>query len=269
MTPQATTQDGTPARLDGGGAPRSRFILDANFGLSVAEKPWSDFLPAHGIDAEAGTDLPHIHQVLVDHEADIGYIPVADFHRLTGKGDRFYRGLAQATSKLTGQARQSALLTVRRDDPARRIADLEGARFGYINDSCSSSYFPPAILLHREGKRLREFLDMTQVEPGPTWQGLIDAVVSGEVRATMALEDTWNALSENAENTRTIAHYTGGLQGVVVVRHDLDTATCTAFLAQLLAWTPPWNTVYGGFKPFHAADVHAFFHDLVELPDEA
>ena len=115
MTQQATTQDHKPTRSDGSGTPRVRFTLDANLGLSVAEKSCSDFLPAHGI------------------EADIGYGP---------------------------------------------MADLE-----------------------------------------------------------------------------------------VVVRHDLDPAVCTAFLDRLLAWTPPWNTVYGGFKPSHAADVHAFFHDLGELPD--
>ncbi len=268
MTQQAMAQDRKPTRSAGSSVPKVRLILDANFGLSVAEKPWSDFLPAHGIAAEASTDLSHIDQVLADHEADIGYIPVADFYRLTGKGDRFYRGLAQAMSKFTGQAKQSALLTVRSDDPAHSIADLQGAKFGYINCSCSSSYFPPAIFLHRQGKKLREFLDMTQVEPGPTWQELIDAVVSQEVRATMVLEDTWNALPKNAENTKVIGHYTGGLQGVVIARHDLDPAVRAAFLDELLAWTPPWNTVYGGFKPFYAADVHAFFHDLGELPDE-
>ncbi len=245
-----------------------RFIVDSNFGLSVEARPWNEFLPAHGIVAEASNDLPHIDRVLAAHEAEIGYIPIADFHRLTGKGDQTYRGLAMAMSKFTGQAKQTALLTVLKDDPARSIADLEGAKFGYINNSCSSSYFPPAIMLQRLGKKLSAFLDMTQVKPGPTWQGLIDAVIAKEVRATMVLEDTWNALPKNAEATKVIGQYTGGLQGVVIARHDLDPAVRAALLDELLAWTPPWDTVYGGFKPFYPADVHALFHDLGQLPDE-
>ncbi len=255
------------AQAGGGGVP-IKFILDSNFGLNVEEKPWSDFLPAQGITAEATADLVHIRQSVTRHEPDIAYIPVADFHRLTGMGDQYYRGLAMATSKFTGSVRQRCLLVVRHDDPASSIADLRGARFAYINKSCSSSYFPPAILLQRQGKKLSEFLDMTPIKPGPTWQGLIDAVVAKEVRATMVLQDTWDFLPKNAEDTKVIGEYAGGVEGVVIAREGLDDAIRQAFLDALLAWTPAWNTVYGGFKPFFRADVHAYFHDLDQLPDD-
>ena len=258
---------GPKAQAGGGGAP-VRFLLDKNFGLDVEEKPWSDFLPAHGITAEATDDLPHIRQSVAKHEPDIAYIPVADFQRLIGKGDDHYRGLAIATSKFTGLVRQRCLLVVRRDDPASGIADLQGAKFAYINTSCSSSYFPPAILLQRQGKKLGEFLDMVPVKPGPTWQGLIDAVVSKEVRATMVLQDTWDFLPKNAESTKVIGEYAGGVEGVIIAREGLDGAVRQAFLDALLAWVPAWDTVYGGFKPFYHADVHAYFHDLDQLPDD-
>lgn len=264
---QSTKPNAARVSNDGASAPL-KFILDKNFGLSVDEKPWSDFLPAHGITAEATADLVHIHQSLADHQPDIAYIPIADFHRLTRKGDHHYRGLAMAMSKLTGQARQSSLLVVRKDDPAKSIDDLHGAKYGYINESCSSSYFPPAILLQRQGKKLADFMHIMQVKPGPTWQGLIDAVVSKEVRATMILEDAWHSLSKNSEDTKIIGHYTGSLYGVVLVREGLNDATCKTFLDALLSWTPPWNTVYGGFKPFYYADVHSFFHDLDQLPND-
>ncbi len=259
-------QSVSPKTQAGGRGAPVKLTVDSNFGLNVGEKLWSDFLPAHGITAEATADLVHISQSVANHEPDIAYIPVADFHRLTGKGDNHYRGLAMATSKFTGQVRQRCLLVVRHDDPASSIADLHGAKFAYINKSCSSSYFPPAILLQRQGKMLSEFLDMTPIKPGPTWQGLIDAVVSKEVRATMVLEDTWDFLPKNAADTKVIGEYAGGVEGVVIAREGLDASVRQAFLDVLLAWVPAWDTVYGGFKPFYYADVHAYFHDLDQLP---
>jgi phosphonate transport system substrate-binding protein len=47
---------------------------------------------------------------------------------------------------------------VRKDDPANSLDDLEGATYGIINRSCSSSYFPPALMLLEKGKTIDEFL---------------------------------------------------------------------------------------------------------------
>jgi ABC-type phosphate/phosphonate transport system substrate-binding protein len=91
------------------------------------------------------------------HEPDIAFMPIADFHRLVAKGDDYYRGFAIATSKFTGTTNLPSVLVVRKDDPAASLNDLEGARYGYINKSCSSSYFPPAILLQKHGKKLDDF----------------------------------------------------------------------------------------------------------------
>ena len=244
----------------------TRFVLDSNLGLPTGGKPWSDILAAAGIEPIATDDLVRIDQMVANHEPDIAYIPTADFHRLVGKGDRHYRGLAIATSKFTGQTTLRSLLVVRKDDPANGLDDLAGVRYGYINKSCSSSYFPPAILLTKQGKKLNDFLQITQVQPGRTWQGQIDAVVSKEVRATMVLEDVWKSAPKNGEDTKIIGEYTGGKPPVVVVREGLNEATCKTLLDALLAWIPPWDEVYGAFKPFYYADVHPFFHELDELP---
>ncbi len=211
------------------------FVPDSNLGLPTGEKPWSDILAGAGIEAIAIDDLPRVDEMVAGHEADIAFIPTADFHRLVGKGDRHYRGLAIATSKFTGQPMLRSLLVVRKDDPARGLEDLHGASHGYINRSCTSTYFPPAILLHRRGKMLEQFLKISQVKPGPTWQGLVDAVVSGEVRATMVLEDVWKSSPENENTTKIIGSYDGGKPPVIVVRRGLDEATCRTLLDALLA----------------------------------
>jgi ABC-type phosphate/phosphonate transport system substrate-binding protein len=254
---------------DGSGAQRAplQFLIDANLGLKVDEEPLASALRACGVTATFSTDLPQIDREVADHKPDIAHIPIGDFLRLLGKGDHHYRGLAQATSKFTGQVRQRSLLVVRKDDPARSLLDLEGSKYAIINRSCSSTYFPPAIILGKHGKRIDDVLQVTPVKPGPTWQGLVDAVISGEVRATMVLEDVWKSEPKNEKETKIIDEYTGGLPGVVVVRNGLDEAVCKALTDALLGWVPARDAVYGRFKPFDDTEVHSFFHDINGLPD--
>jgi phosphonate transport system substrate-binding protein len=240
------------------------FLLDQNLGLPVEENPWPGILSAVGIKSVSTTDLVHLDEMVARHEPDIAYIPVADFHRLFAKGDDYYRGFAIATSKFTGTTNLPSVLAVRKDDPAASLQDLSGAKYGYINKSCSSSYFPPAIMLEEQGKKLCDFLEIVPTAP---WQGQIDAVVSKEVRATMVPEDVWKTNAKNAQNTKIIGRYDNATTPLVVVRHDLDETIGKTLLDALVTWVPKWEAVYGAFRPFYYADVHRFFHDLDQLPD--
>ncbi len=261
MTASAATE-----RSTGKQAPVS-FLIDTNLGLHADREPWKAMFPSLGIETELTTDLVYLDKEIAAHKPDMAYIPAADFHRLTRDGDRFYRGLAIATSRFTGRPKLKSLLVVRKDDPAASMDDLQGAKYAYINRSCSSSYFPPALILNKKGKKLDEFLDITQVKVGPTWQELVDAVVNGEARATMILEDTWKLNPKNAETTKVIGEYTGGTPAVVVVRDGLDEALVKKVLDALLAWVPEWDGgVYGPLKPFYNSDIYFFFHELDALP---
>ena len=239
------------------------FILNSNFGLSVDEKPWSDLLPLLGITARPSSDLAWIKREVADHGPDLAFISISDFLRSVAKGDQHYRGFAIPTSKFTGTTNLPSVLVVRHDDPATSFADLEGAKYGYINQSCSSSYFPPAIVLDKQGKKLGEYLDIIQVKP---WQGQIDAVVSGEVRATMIAEDIWNTTPRNARDTKIIGRYENAKPALIVARHDLDEEIGKKLLAALVTWMPKWEAVYGAFRPYYYADAQAYFHDLNGLP---
>jgi phosphonate transport system substrate-binding protein len=57
---------------------------------------------------------------------------------------------------------------VKKDDPATSLDDLAKARYGYINRSCSSTYFPPAILLNRKSLNLDDYFRLTRIDPGRT-----------------------------------------------------------------------------------------------------
>ncbi len=240
-----------------------QFLLDTNLGLLADQKPWVDLLPRLGIKPVSTTDLPELDRSVAAHEPDICFMPIADYHRLTAKGDRFYRGFALATSKFTGTTNLPSVLVVRNDDPADSLDDLAGATYGYINTSCSSSYFPPYILLEKKGRNAADFLKM---QPVPAWQGQIDAVVAGTVRATMVPEDVWKTTPDNAEVTRIIGRYDEATGAVVVARESLDDDVARSLLDALVSWQPAWEAVYGAFRPYYFADVQHFFHDLDRLP---
>lgn len=258
-----TDKGTTPGPGAAGADPSIAFLLDDNLGLPVREAPWTEILPAAGIVARTSTDLAAIDAMIARHEPDVAYMPIADYHRFFARGDRHYRGLAIATSKFTGLAKLPSVLVVRRDDPATGLDDLGGAEYGIINRSCSSSFFPPAILLAAQGKKVDDFLRIKAVAP---WQGQIDAVVAGRVRATMVPEDVWKTNPGNARVAKVVGRYDTATPPVVVARHGLPEAPRRALLDALLAWTPRWEAVYGAFRPFYYADVHAFFHDLDGLP---
>jgi phosphonate transport system substrate-binding protein len=239
------------------------FLIDENLGLYPDEEPWSEVFPALDISTISTTDLPELDRSVDRHEPDIVFMPIADFHRVLASGDRHYRGFAMVKSKFTGTTSLPSVLVVAKDDPANCLDDLFGATFGYINQSCTSSYFAPAILLQRRGRSLGGYFDLRTTAP---WQGQIDAVRSGEVRATMVLEDVWKSTPSNAETTKVLDRYDGATGAVIVVRDDIDADTLESLRNALVSWKPSSDALFGGFKAFADSDVTAFFRDLDLLP---
>ena len=219
--------------------PTLKFVLNSNLGLAVDKKPWSVILPAAGIVAEPTMNLESVARIPANHQADIAHILAEDFHRIGRKGDRHYRGLTIATSKFTGQPTQRSLPVVRRDDPATGLRDLQKVKYGYIKKSCSSSYFPSAVLLKKQGIMLADFLDLTPVRP---FQCQIDAVVDGPVRATMVLEDVWKSTPKSAEQTKIIGQFDHRKPPIIAVRTSPDKSTRELLLDALVGWALEWGT---------------------------
>ncbi|KAF3013085.1 hypothetical protein E8E14_011326 [Neopestalotiopsis sp. 37M] len=240
------------------------FLIDSNLPIDTKDEKVAKVLYDFHVTCQESTDLPLIGQEIRAHKPDVAYIPSADWHRSLRAGDHYYRGLVIPTSKFTGKTDLPSVLVVRRDDPATKLEGLRGARYGYINKSCTSSYFPPIVMLHRKGLvRADEFLNMRPVK---AWQGQIDAVVDGEVRATMVPEDIWRSEPANAETTKIIDRFEEGKPGIVVARHDLDPEFRVALTDVLAAWVPPPSSIYGRFKSFQQDDVASLFGELDQLP---
>ncbi len=240
-----------------------KFLIDTNLPIGTDDEAVVAVLRKFDVEIEGTTDLPSIGRKIAAHEPDIAYIPSADWNRSLRRGDRYYQGLVIPTSKVSGLTDLPSVLVVRKEDAAESLMDLDGASYGYINKSCTSSYFPPAVMLNERGIQFDRFLSM---KPVKGWQGQVDAVISGEVRSTMLPEDVWTTTPANADTTKIIDRYDDGKPAIVVVRHDLEPELRTALTEALVRWVPPWSSVYGCFRPFFYADVHFFFHELEKLP---
>lgn len=238
-------------------------LVDANLGLPTGEQPWIDILRDAGIVTTSTIDMDALDASLARHEPDIAFTPSPGFHHLLAGGDRYYHGFVIVTSKFTGRTNLPSVLVVRHDDPAESIDDLQGAMYGYINKSCSSSYFSAAILLRKHGRGpLDEYFDIHPTKP---WQAQIEAVTSNTVRATMVPEDVWRTTPANAADTKIIDRYDNATGAMIIVRGGIDEAVLTTLLDALLEWKPKPGALYGPFKAYQDADVAEYFHDLEKL----
>jgi phosphonate transport system substrate-binding protein len=244
-------------------APTS-FLVDTNLGLPTDEQPWIDILKDAGVVTTSTVDLAELDASVARHEPDIAFTPSPGFHSELAGGDRYYHGFVIVTSKFTGRTNLPSVLVVRHDDPAECIDDLQGASYGYINKSCSSSYFSAAILLKKHGKPpLAEYFDIRPTKP---WQAQIEAVKSNTVRATMVPEDVWRTTPANAADTKIIDRYDNPTGAVIIIRDGIDEAVLKPLLDALLEWKPKPDALYGPFKLYDDADVAEYFRDLESLP---
>jgi ABC-type phosphate/phosphonate transport system substrate-binding protein len=235
--------------------------LDTNLQFPEGDPYWASFLS--GCEVAHYTDLDALTARLVRHDLDVCYLPAANYFFL--RGDKGYRGLASARSARSKASYQSSLLIVAKSSPAADWHALEGARLGYINTYCTTSYFAPAILLAREGLRLDAFF---RAIPVAAWQGQIDAVIAGAIDATMVYEDVWLACRDNAETTRIIARLDDLPTPVFIGRADREDAFVSEFEGRLIgsAGDAAPSVLYAGFAPYQGERMARFFAELERIP---
>ena len=238
------------------------FLNDSNLGLDPERDPWNEVLPALGIETISTIDLPELDRSVAEHEPDIVFMPIADFHRVLASGDRHYRVLPWS-SRSSREARTcrvfwSSAKTIRlrasRNSRGRLRLHKQGVHVQLLRAGDPAA--PPRYVARR-------FL---RPSPDRTWQGQIDAVISGEVRATMVPEDVWRSTASNGERTKIVGRYDEATGAIIVVRNGLDAGVLHLLLDAAVAWKPERDAIFGGFKPFTDAAVATFFRDLDLLP---
>jgi phosphonate transport system substrate-binding protein len=240
-------------------------LFDINLDFPLADRRWHDFFAAESCDIASTADLDLLTDTLRHHRADFSYLPSANFFFL--RNDAAWRGLASALSPRTGTAWQNSVLVVRTSNPATRWQDLRGARLGYINTYCTTSYFAPSILLAREGLMLTSFF---RAGPVTAWQGQIDAVVDGSIDATMVYEDVWLARADNASRTKIIARIDGLPTPPMIARSDTG-AFASRLKDAILGFPRPAGPapLYSGFAEYQDTRMQRFFAELETIPSLA
>ena len=240
-------------------APKGGF--DANLELPLADAYWASLFANCVITSTSNLDA--LTAALLDHRYDFSYLPSANCFFL--RNDRSWRGLASALSPRTKAPAQSSVFVVKRSNPATSWQQLKGAKLGYINTYCTTSYFSPSILLARDGLALNDFFDAFAVAP---WQGQIDAVVDGQIDATMVYEDVWLARPSNAAETRVIARLDDLPTPPVIALTGLDAAFTSKLTAALMAYEPKPapGMLYTGFASYQDMRMRRFFAELEKVP---
>jgi phosphonate transport system substrate-binding protein len=238
--------------------------LDRNLGFPCERPDWAAFFAAQNCAISATTDLPALTEDLRRHRLDFAYVPAATCFFV--RSDPAYRGVASALSARNKTPDQASVLIVKRESPAERWQDLRGARFGFVNRCCTTTYFAPAMLMAGEGGAVDKFFNLVVVGVG---QGQIDAVIAGEVDVTMVYEDSWLARPENAEQTKVLARLNALPTPAFLVRSDVDAAFASELKTALLAYTYSVNddALYVGFVDYQDDLMQRFFADVERVAD--
>lgn len=231
------------------------FAHDVNLGFPVEHPDWADFFHEHGWRTVSYDDMGKLTAVLQSHAAAASFLPAANYFYV--RNDPAYAGLASALAMKTGSTTVSSLLVVPKASAARSITDLKGARLGYINTFCTTSYFAPAILLSEQGIPFDGFFS---VKPAGAWQHQIDSMLAGDVDATMVEEGIWLSKPANQALTKTIGRVDGLPGPLIVLAQNIEPAFASAFLSKLLATkTAKPNQPFAGYAAYCEDVVRHFF----------
>ena len=247
-------QSGSSRMLAGG--------FDTNLDFDFADPAWAAFARSARCSITSSTDLDLLTTAVRQQLFDLAYIPSANCYFVRGAP---FRGLVSALTARSGKPAQSSVFVVAKSNPATSWEDLRGKRVGYINTYCTTSYFSPSILLGRAGYKFTEFFITFPVAP---WQGQIDAVLAGDIDATMVFEDVWLSNPENAERTKILARLDDLPTPAFIAKSDLP-PDVTANLKKTLLGMPPAagpEVLYTGFAEYQDAHMQRFFADLAALP---
>lgn len=98
------------------------------------------------------------------------------------------------------------------------------------------------------------------MKPVGAWQGQIDALLAGEIDATMVEEGIWRSKPANAAATKIIGRIERLPGPVVVVAKTVDPAFASGFLVRLLATrTARADQPFAGYAPYCQKEVQDFF----------
>jgi phosphonate transport system substrate-binding protein len=231
------------------------FLHDVNLGFPASDPEWAMFFRERGWRVNGYLDMGELTRALQAHAGGAAFLPAANYFFF--RDDPFYAGLASALAMKTGDATVSSVLVVSKESAARSVLDLEGRRLGYINAYCTTSYFAPAILLAEQGAPFQDFFSL---KPVGAWQRQVDALLAGDIDATMVEEEIWRSRAANQTHTKIIGRVERLPGPVIVAATSVDGAFTSAFLGKLHATrTARPDQPFAGYAPYRADAMKDFF----------
>ncbi|AUR52271.1 phosphate/phosphite/phosphonate ABC transporter substrate-binding protein [Aquella oligotrophica] len=234
------------------------FALDEFLDFPIHEPTWLNFFRKHNIVIKNYDDMGLLTNHLKEKDIGISYLPVANYYHL--KDDPRYVPIASALTGKSGSAAMDVVLVVKKDSPYNKLADLQNLDIGYIHPYCTTSYFGLILLLQRNGFSINNFFNNI-VEVG-AWQKQIDAVVAGEVAATVVYRDVWLKNVDNAQNTRVIDELDGLPTPLIIVHKSLAKEIVIEFFELLNNHKMNGISLFNGFIPYDRNRVENIFSSI-------
>jgi phosphonate transport system substrate-binding protein len=235
------------------------FAMDKNLELPIKDPVWEQFFLKFGIAPALYTDMAKLTEKLKENTTLLSYIPTANLFYI--RSDPYYTPIANAIFSMSSNSKISSLLVVAKKSPIQTLAQLKGKALGYIHPFCTTSYFSPALLLWRNHFSIHKFFSL--LKQVGAWQSQIEAVISGEVDATMVSEDVWLKLPRNAELTKIIAREENLPCPLIVVGKGIDKTLLKELKEILFSYKPIAHSkdMFNGFIPYQKEQTEKFFSE--------
>ncbi len=205
----------------------------------TALRPFADYLShSLGVPVEIRVAEPYqqLPALLLSGAVDIAELPPLAYVRArTANGEV----RVVATVVISGNPTYLGHLYVKSDSRFHSLADLQGARIGYVNPDSSSGYLFPRDLLRQKGFNPDQFFSSSRMLGKHSL--VLDAVLAGDVEVGAAEDVTseWLGPTVRPEGLRVIAKTERIPNDCVAARPGLDAATQQALLRVLQELHPP------------------------------
>lgn len=244
------------------------FAYDGNFRFRPEDPVWAEFFDRHAIHPVPYDDMAELTDALTASVRTVAYLPAADYFYVRRRPG--YEPLASAVYAAENSTRLTSLLVVRSSSGVTELSQLRGATLGYVHRYCTTSYFAPALLCQEHGDQMAGFF--AQMVAVPAYEAQIEAVLAGQVDATMVQEDVWRRHPGYAQSTTVVARKEGLPTPLLIVDATAERDLKDDLTRVALSRRPPITdeTLFSGFVPFERRQVEEFFSaSEAALPEAA
>jgi phosphonate transport system substrate-binding protein len=232
------------------------FAYDGNFRFDEHDPVWRDFFNAHAVTPVRYDDMAKLTAELRADVQTVSYLPAANYFYVRDLDA--YEPFASAVYAAENSTSLTSVLVVRAASDVHSVEQLRGSRYGFVHAYCTTSYFAPALLVHKHGDTLADlFGRLVRVA---AYEAQVDAVIAGDIDCTMVQEDVWRKHPEYAETTRVIAREAGLPSPVMIIARAAPEAFRRDLRDVVFGYRPERSadTLFAGFVPFEHDRVAQF-----------